>query len=594
MNKRLVFLLLLLFPLNLFAFKVTVYDLSEDDTYFNAKDIEENKSITIRWTSSVTNATYYINIDSSSKSTEHQVASGSYNGGDASYTLYASDILSHANNTLDGDKEIYVLIEARESDDAGSSTPKFQDNIKALIVHFDRIPPPAPLINSIVPGENSLQVYLEWGQNSSESDKYGFNVYYRKTGSNEEPQVDRGVKTTRHKITGLVNNVSYDVWAEQIDKAKNVSEKSAVVTGTPREVLDYYEYYKGSGGKEEGGFCFITTAVYGSPVHPIVYIYKGFRDNILSRTSIGERFISVYYRYSPYAADFIRDKPLLRALSALFLTPLALVLLLIMRPIYLLLICGIILSVVILLRHLLKSPSFFVLFTILFIPVLLYAESDRSFGVSLNIGDYRPSKIDSEKGLTSEPYRVIFDNKSELMFKLGLDYEPFQRLGTLSIGGVAGFWQVVGKGVYNYGSNSITKSQDTTVFNIIPFELNMMYKFDYCASTLNIPLVPYGKIGLDYYVYWITDAKGDVSSYKGGDGKSYDGYGGKTGYHYAGGLMFLLDWIDQETAADFDMEFGVNNSYLFVEIYKSIIDGFGGEGFNLSSSGFFFGLYLDI
>ena len=592
--KKFLILFFSLFPTSLFAFNVTVYDLSEDDSYFNAQDIEDNKGINIRWTSSVTSATYYINIDSSSKSTEHQIASGSYNGGDASYTIYANDILSHANNTLDGDKEIYVLIEAQESSDGGSSTPKFQDNIKALVVHFDRTPPPAPSISSIVPGENSLQVYVEWGQNSSESDKYGFNIYYRKTGSSDEPQVDKNIKTTKHKISGLINNLSYDVWAEQIDKAKNVSEKSAVVSGTPREVFDYYEFYKNSGGKEEGGFCFITTAVYGSPVHPIVYIYKGFRDNILSRSAIGERFISVYYRYSPYAADFIRDKPLLRVLFALILTPIAFMLLLIMKPLYLLLIFGIILSVVILFRYSRKSLSFFVLLSVLFLPTLLYAESDRSFGVSLNVGDYRPSKIDSENGLTTEPYKEIFDNKSELMFKLGLDYELFQRLGTLSIGGTAGFWQVVGKGIYNYGTNTITKSQDTTVFDIVPFELNLMYKFDYYANTLNIPLVPYGKIGLDYYVYWITDAKGDVSNYKNSDGKSFDGYGGKMGYHYAGGIMFLLDWIDSETAADFDMEFGVNNSYLFMEIYKSVVDGFGSDGFNLSSTGFLFGLYLDI
>lgn len=581
-------------PLNLFAFKVTIYDLSEDDSYFNATDIENNKGITLRWTGTVTNATYYINIDSSSKNTERQVASGSYNGGDASYTIYASDILSHATNSLDGDKEIYILIEAQESEDAGSSGLKFQENIKALVVHFDREPPPAPTISSIVPGENNLHIYLNWGADSSDSDKYGFNIYWRKSGTSDEPSVDKNVRTTNHKITGLINNISYDIWAEQIDKAKNVSSKSAVVSATPREVFDYYEYYKNSGGKEEGGFCFITTAVYGSPVHPIVYIYKAFRDTYLSKTEFGRRMISFYYVKSPAVANFIKDKPLLKYLAATVLTPMAIILYILLKP--MLLVIPILFALAFLLLTKLYRRKIILPIILLLIgfPIFANAESDRTFGISINAGNFKPSEIDKEEGLTAKPYKDIFNDKTELMFKFGFDYELFQRLGTLSVGGTTGFWQVVGKGIYNYQTNTVQKSQDTTVFNILPAELNLMYKFDYYANAANIPLVPYVKGGLDYYIFWITDSRGDISRYQNSEGKTFEGYGGKTGYHYAGGLMFLLDWIDRETAADFDMEFGVNNSYIFIELYKAQIDGFGSNGFDLSSSGLFFGLYLDI
>ncbi len=593
--KRISFLLcLFLLPLNLMAFQVTIYDLSEDDSYFNAKDIEENKGITLRWTSSVTNATYYINIDSSSKNSQHQIASGEYNGGDASLTIYASDILSHANSTEDGEKEIYILIEAQESEDGGSSSYRFQDNIKALIVHFDRLPPPTPSIGSIIPGENSLNVYLNWGNNSTDSDKYGFNIYWRKSGTTDEPSVSKNVRTTNHRITGLINNITYDLWAEQIDRAKNISDRSDTMSATPQEVLDYYEYYKKNGGKEEGGFCFITTAVYGSPTHPIVFIFKAFRDTYLSKSSIGQKIISAYYRLSPPAATFIKDRPIIRLISGIFLTPIAFLLLLTLKPFLLFIFLLFIIAVLAIFRIRQRRLILPFLLILVLYPSFADAESERTLGFSLTFGNYRPSEIDKEEGLTQKPYKEIFNDKSELMFKTGLDYDIFQSLGTLSIGGTTGFWQVVGKGIYNYSGVSTEKSSDTTVFNILPVELNMIYKFDYYANHTNFPLVPYIKGGFDYYIFWITDSHGDVSRYQASENKTFEGYGGKTGYHYSGGMMFLLDWIDRETAADFDMDFGVNNSYLFIEIFQSIINGFGSNGFDLSNSGLFFGLYLDI
>ncbi|MCX7957902.1 MAG: MXAN_2562 family outer membrane beta-barrel protein, partial [Deltaproteobacteria bacterium] len=537
---------------------------------------------------------YYINVDSSSKSAKNQISSGAYNGGEASLVIYATDILSHANNTEDGDKEIYILIEAQESEDAGSSSPKFQDNIKALVVHFDRVPPPVPSVASVVPGENNLNVYLNWGANSSESDKYGFNIYWRKSGTSDEPSVSKNVRTTTHKITGLINNISYDIWAEQIDKAKNVSGKSPAITGTPREVFDYYEYYKNSGGKEEGGFCFIATAVYGSPAHPIVYIFKAFRDTYLVKSAIGQKIISLYYRFSPPAADFIRERPVLRFAAALFLTPVALLAFLSLKPVIPVTLLISVLFAIFFIKRRQKGIILPLIIMFLITPLSLYAESERTFGISVNAGNYKPSEIDKEDGLSAKPYKDIFNDKSELMFKLGFDYEVFQRFGTLSAGGMSGFWQVLGKGIYNFQGNTSEKSPDTTVFNIVPLELNLTYRFDYYAVNANIPFVPYIKGGLDYYIYWITDSRGDVSRYQNQDGKTFEGYGGKTGYHYAAGMMFLLDWIDRETASDFDMEFGVNNSYIFVEFYKSVIDGFGSKGFNLSDKGLFFGLYLDI
>jgi hypothetical protein len=54
--------------------------------------------------------------------------------------------------------------------------------------------------------------------------------------------------------------------------------------------------------------CFIATAVYKDYNHPQVKILRIFRDNYLLTNSIGKIFVKYYYKYSPFYADFIKDK----------------------------------------------------------------------------------------------------------------------------------------------------------------------------------------------------------------------------------------------------------------------------------------------
>jgi lysophospholipase L1-like esterase len=67
-----------------------------------------------------------------------------------------------------------------------------------------------------------------------------------------------------------------------------------------------------SGGGGGGGGCFIATAAYGSALAPHVIILKQFRDQVLSDTVLGQRFIQVYYQTSPPLADYIARHESLR------------------------------------------------------------------------------------------------------------------------------------------------------------------------------------------------------------------------------------------------------------------------------------------
>jgi len=77
-----------------------------------------------------------------------------------------------------------------------------------------------------------------------------------------------------------------------------------------------------SGGGGGGGGCFIATAAYGTPMSEDVRYLRAFRDQYLLTNSLGQRFVELYYRYSPPLADKLRAHDTLRAVVRGALTPL--------------------------------------------------------------------------------------------------------------------------------------------------------------------------------------------------------------------------------------------------------------------------------
>jgi N-acetylneuraminic acid mutarotase len=76
-----------------------------------------------------------------------------------------------------------------------------------------------------------------------------------------------------------------------------------------------------SGGGGSSG-CFIATAAFGSPMAGQVEILRQFRDRYLLTNELGRKFVVWYYRNSPVAANYIKDKPLAKAAVRLALYPL--------------------------------------------------------------------------------------------------------------------------------------------------------------------------------------------------------------------------------------------------------------------------------
>ena len=78
----------------------------------------------------------------------------------------------------------------------------------------------------------------------------------------------------------------------------------------------------GGGGGGGGGGCFIATAAFGSPLAGQVEILRQFRDRYLLTNDLGRKFVSWYYLSGPAAANYIKDKPLVKAAVRLALYPL--------------------------------------------------------------------------------------------------------------------------------------------------------------------------------------------------------------------------------------------------------------------------------
>jgi hypothetical protein len=76
-----------------------------------------------------------------------------------------------------------------------------------------------------------------------------------------------------------------------------------------------------NGGGGSGGGCFVATAAYGSLMEPHVKILREFRDRFLLDNTLGKRFVSLYYSYSPPIADVIAKHDSLRAMVRISLLP---------------------------------------------------------------------------------------------------------------------------------------------------------------------------------------------------------------------------------------------------------------------------------
>jgi len=470
------------------------------------------------------------------------------------------------------------------------------------LLRFDVKKPAAPVLNKVSPGEGNLK--LQWDP-PDDDDIGSYVIYYRMEGSEEiHSKTETNGDADSYQLTGLTNYTPYEVWIAAEDESENLGDESNRMSGTPEPVQDFWETYRESEGAEDGGFCFVATAAYGSYSNMMVQPLRAFRDGILAGSALGRGVIEGYYRYGPRWARAIRGSEAHRTIARWSLAPvvafaevsnhlgLAETLVLI-AALLILLMLGFRFFKQVWVRR--GVPPLVILVLLLGAGPVRAGENvnvpqhaDADFQLQIRLGPYSPD-VDDESGLTGQPFKTIFGSGSELLFELGVDYEIWHGFGTVTAGGSFGFVQFLGKALTSTGG----KSTDTTVLNLLPLRLNVGYHFDWLAREFAIPLVPYVTTGISYYIWWVLDGVGDTAEWEDADGDTFAAQGGIFGAHLFVGLKLLLDWLDEGAAANLYTDVGVINTFLFAEYAISWVDGFGGDHMNVGDQTFMFGLMME-
>ena len=194
--------------------------------------------------------------------------------------------------------------------------------------------------------------------------------------------------------------------------------------------------------------------------------------------------------------------------------------------------------------------------------------SPQRFAFEVTFGPYRPD-VDSEFDGKRTPYASYFGTSDHLLMRAEFDYQVWRGFGSLGIGLGTGYFSV--SGTAPIANQMGVFSADQSNLKVIPMSLSAVYRFDYFLETRKFPLVPFAKLGLDYAYWQITDGNGNIAT----DGMGGHARGGTPGWHVAGGLALVLDFLDPDAAHDFDEDMGVNHTALTFEFFHSDISGLG-------------------
>ena len=421
-----------------------------------------------------------------------------------------------------------------------------QAGAATLTVTIDLQPPAAPTGVAIKPGDG--QLHVSWDAVSS-STKPDYRVYWSETKTSIGQAASSSVGSqfvagtnTGYRIEGLDNGKTYWVAVAALDANSNESPTTTPIQGAPVSVDDLWEHYKRQGGASEGGY-------YGCSARP--------------SGAVGA------------------DSPSGTGGTAL------------------LLLAG--LGLLLLLRRGRKTGLVALLLVVgvsTLLPQRARAESPRTMSLDVRGSYYEPA-IDREfEGTTKTPYADIMTTPT-LEYSVAVDWRLWHGFGEVGVGFSLGYWSQDGSALYSGGAG---KSADTTSLLIVPVTLDLIYRFNVLAERFRFPLVPYVKGGLAYGFWWMNGGTGETSTYTTkdpvtGKDKVLTGKGGVAGFQGTIGMRLLLDVFEPKAARGFDIEMGVNHSYLFIEYQKLVLTNFGSDPkvLDLSQDGLVqFGLAFDL
>ena len=199
--------------------------------------------------------------------------------------------------------------------------------------------------------------------------------------------------------------------------------------------------------------------------------------------------------------------------------------------------------------------------------------SPQRFALELRLGPYQPD-VDGEFDGAKTPHRDYYGDDQRFLFQIEFDWQIYRApaAGTIGVGASAGYFYETAASPFNANDPPTAgRSGDKSRFSLFPLALLAVYRADQAWQLLGIPLVPYGKVGLNYTFWNVFDGNDRVASNPtGGRGR-----GGTLGWQAAAGLSLVLDIIDPGAARELDGETGINHTHVFIEAAKYEVSGLG-------------------
>lgn len=419
-------------------------------------------------------------------------------------------------------------------------------------------------------------------------------------------------------IGGLTNGTPYQVILLSIDLHGNYAGTYFTSTISPIPSTDFWEDLHDRGSNTEGGLCLLAET-YGND-SALTGALRAFRDDTLGASRAGRWLTRAYYATFARLGAYVHGSIALRVLAAIVLAPFVALALLW----HWLTLLGLIAAAVVWRRwrraltrravRLLRPRTAGPVVALSMLALVSgrahaggyqpYWEDSDSFGnteaaaadegpgavtwhVGLRIGPYVPDIDDQLGGTKPGPYEQMFGGY-HILPMLDVDRILWSGFGQIGIGLSAGYWQKTASTftIDSMPSDKLrARASDRNAFRLIPTELSAVYRFTWLDDNYGVPVVPYARGGLGYYIWWVSAAgryaracgTGSMSAFC-TNGQAHDdkALGASLGVQGAIGLAIRAERIDASTAMSMQQS-GIQHAGIYAELSLAKIDGFGSD-----------------